>query len=86
MRNGLMNMATPLNTSIFMDLVEPVERSNFSSLLSLFSSLSRAGGISIGGYMMQHFSYHSPYYLTTILYLSAIGVFVYVTRKSRRAA
>lgn len=86
MRNGLMNMATPLNTSIFMDLVEPVERSNFSSLLSLFSSLSRAGGISIGGYMMQHFSYHSPYYLTTVLYLSAIGVFVYVTRRSRKAA
>lgn len=82
MRNGLMNMATPLNTSIFMDLVNPAERSNFSSLLSLFSSLSRAGGISIGGYIMQNFKYHTPYYLTTLLYLSAIGVFVYVTKKS----
>lgn len=85
MRNGLMNMATPLNTSIFMDLVKPEERSNFSSLLSLFSSFSRAAGISIGGYMMQHISYHSPYYLTTALYLSAISVFVYVTKKSKKA-
>ncbi|MGB5822974.1 MAG: MFS transporter [Proteocatella sp.] len=84
MRNGLMNMATPLNTSIFMDLVEPEERSNFSSLLSLFSSFSRAIGISVGGYMMQHINYHSPYYLTTILYLSAISVFIYVTKKSKK--
>ncbi|WP_028829095.1 MFS transporter [Proteocatella sphenisci] len=82
MRNGLMNMATPLNTSIFMDLVEPVERSNFSSLLSLFSSLSRAGGISMGGYIMEHFSYHTPYYFTTLLYISAIGVFIYASKKS----
>jgi len=85
MRNGLMNMATPLNTSIFMDLVEPVERSNFSSLLSLFSSLSRAGGISIGGYVMQNFKYHTPYYFTTLLYISAIIVFIYATKKSNNS-
>lgn len=84
MRNGLMNMAAPLNTSIFMELVEPEERSNFSSLLSLFSSFSRAIGISIGGYLMQNMGYNSPYYLTVILYLSAIGVFVNATNSEKR--
>lgn len=84
MRNGLMNMAAPLNTSIFMGLVEPEERSNFSSLLSLFSSFSRAIGISIGGYLMQHISYNFPYYLTVILYLSAVGVFINATKSEQK--
>lgn len=83
MRNGLMNMAAPLNTSIFMELVSPEERSNFSSLLSLFSSFSRAIGISIGGYLMQHVSYNFPYYLTVLLYLSAIGVFINATKAEK---
>lgn len=83
MRNGLMNMAAPLNTSIFMELVSPEERSNFSSLLSLFSSFSRAIGISIGGYLMQHVSYNFPYYLTVLLYLSAICVFINATKAEK---
>ena len=77
-------MAAPLNTSIFMGLVEPEERSNFSSLLSLFSSFSRAIGISIGGYLMQHISYNFPYYLTVILYLSAVGVFINATKSEQK--
>lgn len=83
MRNGLMNMAAPLNISIFMELVKPDERSNFSSLLSLFSSFSRAIGISVGGYLMQNVSYNFPYYLTVLLYLSAIGVFVNATKAEK---
>lgn len=83
MRNGLMNMAAPLNTSIFMELVSPDERSNFSSLLSLFSSFSRAIGISIGGYLMEHISYNFPYYFTVVLYLSAIAVFINATKAEK---
>lgn len=81
MRNGLMNMALPLNSSIFMELVSPDERATLSSIISLTSSLSRAIGISIGGYLMHAYSYNLPYLFTIILYGLAVYIFYKTTKK-----
>lgn len=75
MRNGLMNMATPLTQNLSMELVDKKDRTNLSSLISLCSNISRAIGISIGGFMMEKISYNSPYYLTVILYIIGVVIF-----------
>ncbi len=75
MRNGLMNMATPLMQNLSMELVDERDRTNLSSVLSLSSNISRAVGIAIGGFMMESISYNAPYYLTVITY--AIGILMF---------
>lgn len=78
MRNGLMNMATPLIQNLSMEMVNEKDRTNLSSVLSLSSNVSRAIGIAIGGFMMETISYNSPYYLTIVIYLGAIVMFSYI--------
>lgn len=78
MRNGLMNMATPLTQNLSMEMVDAKDRTNLSSLFSLSSNISRAIGISIGGFMMESISYNAPYYLTVVIYLMAVGMFSYI--------
>lgn len=75
MRNGLMNMATPLTQNLSMELVDKKDRTNLSSMISLCSNISRAIGISIGGVIMEKISYNSPYYLTVILYIIGVVIF-----------
>ena len=84
MRNGLMNMATPLTQNLSMELVEERDRTNLSSVLSLSSNISRAIGIAIGGFMMENISYNSPYYLTVVIYFIAIAMFSYVYKDEIR--
>ena len=78
MRNGLMNMANPLTQNLSMEMVDAQNRTNLSSLFSLSSNISRAIGISIGGFMMESISYNAPYYLTVVIYLMAVGMFTYI--------
>ena len=77
-RNGLMNMANPLTQNLSMEMVDAQNRTNLSSLFSLSSNISRAIGISIGGFMMESISYNAPYYLTVVIYLMAVGMFTYI--------
>lgn len=75
MRSSLMNMARPVNQNISMDMVEPSERANMGSMFSLSNNISRAVGIYIGGYLMENFSYNTPYYFTVALYLMGSLIF-----------
>ncbi|WP_270942263.1 MFS transporter [Romboutsia lituseburensis] len=84
MRNGLMNMATPLTQNLSMELVDKKDRTNLSSLISLCSNISRAIGISIGGLMMEKISYNSPYYLTVILYIIGVVIFASLYKKESK--
>ncbi|CEH33656.1 Major facilitator superfamily domain, general substrate transporter [Romboutsia lituseburensis] len=84
MRNGLMNMATPLTQNLSMELVDKKDRTNLSSMISLCSNISRAIGISIGGVMMEKISYNSPYYLTVILYIIGVVIFANLYKKESK--
>lgn len=76
MRSSLMNMAFPLIQNIGMEMVHPLDRANLSSLMSLSGNLTRAIGISIGGFIMENYSYNVPYYFTVGLYLIATLMFI----------
>lgn len=78
MRNGLMNMASPLIQSLSMEIVHDSERTNMSSLIALSSNISRAIGIAIGGFLMETISYTIPYYFTVGFYLIAVILFSYI--------
>lgn len=75
MRNGLMNMATPVMQNLEMELIEEDERTNLSSLAAVVQNLSRAVGITAGGFIMEHISYNAPYFVTVVLYV--IGVLIF---------
>lgn len=75
MRNGLMNMATPVIQNLEMELIEEDERTNLSSLAAVVQNLSRAIGITIGGFLMEQMSYNTPYFVTVLLYI--IGVLIF---------
>ncbi|MBP2028317.1 MFS family permease [Acetoanaerobium pronyense] len=78
MRSSLMNMAFPLIQNIGMEMVHPLDRANLSSLMSLSGNLTRALGISVGGFIMENYSYNMPYYFTVGLYLIATSMFVFM--------
>ena len=81
MRNGLMNMASPLLQNLAMELVDEENRTNMSSLSSLSSNISRAVGISIGGLLMENISYNAPYYITIVVYLVSIMLFTSIYKE-----
>ncbi len=70
-----MNMATPVMQNLEMDLIEEDERTNLSSLAAVVQNLSRAIGITAGGFIMEHISYNAPYFVTVVLYV--IGVLIF---------
>ncbi len=75
MRNGLMNMATPVIQNLEMELIEEDERTNLSSLAAVVQNLSRAIGITIGGFLMERMSYNTPYFVTVLLYIVGVLIF-----------
>jgi len=81
MRNGLMNMAMPLIQNLSMEIVDEKERTNLSSFVSLSSNISRALGIYIGGFLMETFTYNTPYYFTVLFYIIGIIMFAVMYRK-----
>lgn len=72
-RNGLMNMAGPVNNSMSMELIEDSQRSIYSSINSISNNFTRAISSMLGGYIMHNFAngYEIPYFLTAIIYAIA---------------
>lgn len=70
-----MNMATPVIQNLSMELVSEDERTNLSSVVSLASNISRAIGITIGGFLMESISYNAPYFFTVVLYVAGSLIF-----------
>lgn len=80
-RSSLMNMANPLVQNLGMEMVHPLDRANLSSLMTLSNNITRAIGISAGGYIMKNISYNMPYYFTVFFYLCSVFVFVRMYRE-----
>ncbi len=80
-RNTLMNMANPLLTSLINDLVPGEERGRVFGIWMLLSSIPRALGPGIGGYLMNSGYLDLPLYITSVLYAIAVTLF-YVLLKN----
>ena len=74
-RNTLMNMANPLLTSLINDLVPGEERGRVFGVWMLLSSIPRALGPGIGGYLMDSGYIDLPLYITSLLYAAAVVLF-----------
>lgn len=81
-RSSLMNMAQPLIQNLYMDIVDDQHRPLVSALRSTVNNIARAGGILLGGYMMQNISYGSPYVITIICYIIGMLLFRWNFRKT----
>ncbi|WP_264890725.1 MFS transporter [Vulcanisaeta souniana] len=74
-RNTLMNMASPLLTSLINELVPREERGRVFGIWNMISSIPRAVGPSIGGYLMDVGYLDLPLYITSALYAVAVILF-----------
>ncbi|WP_040209961.1 MFS transporter [Clostridium polynesiense] len=76
-RNGLMNMAGPVVSTLTMELIDSSQRSTFASINNIANNLSRAISTMLGGFIMANvpYGYEVPYFLTAMLYLAATLLF-----------
>lgn len=79
-RNTLMNMANPLLTSLINDLTPREERGRVFGIWNMLSSIPRAIGPGIGGYLMNIGYLDTPLYLTAMLYATAVTLFYALLR------
>ena len=79
-RNTLMNMANPLLTSLINELVPREERGRVFGIWNMISSIPRAVGPGIGGYLMDIGYLDLPLYITSILYAIAVILFYALLR------
>jgi len=84
-RSSLMNMANPILQNLYMDLSSDVHRPIISSLRSTTNNLARALGILLGGFMMKHISYSSPYAVTITCYLIGTLLFRHIFKSEKMA-
>jgi MFS family permease len=75
LRNTLMNMSNPLLTSLINDLAPSEEKGRIFGIWNTASSIPRALGPGIGGYLINNGYLDTPIYITAILYTSAITLF-----------
>jgi len=75
LRSSLMNMGQPLIRNISMDIIEAHHRPLMSAMRAMANNLTRALGIFIGGWLMEHFNYNTPYIFTIALYLTGTALF-----------
>ncbi|MBN1149697.1 MFS transporter [candidate division WOR-3 bacterium] len=86
-RAALMNMAQPLFTNYAMEQVHKDEQPLTNALLVIAWTAGRGVSASIGGFLIERFSYTLPFFTTSALYLVSsllILGFFGLTRKSDR--
>lgn|GEM_PF-2548801 len=71
-RNSLMNLVNPVNTQLLMDIYGERQRLNIVAVNMMAFPLGRALGAQVGGNMMRHINYQSPYWVTLALYAGGI--------------
>ncbi|MGC8583307.1 MAG: MFS transporter [Thermoproteus sp.] len=74
-RTALMNMANPLLSALINDLVPQEERGRVFGLWNTLSSVPRAVGPAIGGYLMGSGMIDAPLFITAGLYAVAVALF-----------
>ena len=73
-----MNMAQPLFTNFAMEKVRTDEQPFTNALLVIAWTAGWGVSASIGGYLIEHFSYSVPFLSTSLLYLiSTVIIFVF---------
>ncbi|BCU67553.1 MFS transporter [Sulfolobales archaeon HS-7] len=80
-RNVFMNMTQPLWTSMFMKVIPENERGRGMSLVSLFDSIPRSMGPTIGGFFFSIDNLYLPFLITGLLYLISNIVFYLLFRR-----
>jgi len=83
-RNTLMNMASPLLTSLINELVPREERGRVFGVWNTLSLIPRAVGPGLGGYLMDIGYLDLPLYLTSMLYATAVILFYILFRDVER--
>jgi MFS family permease len=81
-RAALMNMAQPLFTNFAMEQVGHDEHAFTNALLVIAWTVGWGASASIGGYLIEYFSYSLPFFTTSVLYLiSTAIIFVFFSTK-----
>ena len=82
-RAFLMNMASPLQSSMIMGLVPEDERGAASGVSAALWRLPNALSTSIGAWLMGIGLLATPFFLASILYIISIGLFWYYFRSTK---
>ncbi|MBN2621501.1 MFS transporter [candidate division WOR-3 bacterium] len=81
-RAAFMNMAQPLFTNYAMERVRHDEHAFTNALLVIAWTVGWGASASVGGYLIEHFSYSLPFFTTSVLYLiSTIVIFAFFGKK-----
>jgi len=83
-RNSLMNLVNPVNTQLLMDIYGERQRLNIVAINMMAFPLGRALGAQVGGNMMRHINYQSPYWVTLVLYAGGILLYFLAYAKLER--
>ena len=83
-RNSLMNLVNPVNTQLLMDIYGERQRLNIVAINMMAFPLGRALGAQVGGNMMRHIDYQSPYWVTLVLYAGGILLYYFAYAKLER--
>lgn len=85
LRSSLMNMSQPLIRNIAMNIASEAHRPLMSAMRVMVNNLTRALGIFIGGYLMERYTYNTPYAFTIVFYLIGTGLFYFLFREEIRS-
>ena len=70
-RNSMMNMSSPISTTLGMEIVPADKRATSSSTMNMADSLARSVAQLAGGQIMQNWGNNVPYFFTCAIYLVA---------------
>lgn len=81
-RAALMNMAQPLFTNFAMEKVNHDEQPFTNALLVIAWTAGWGVSASIGGFLIERFSYTAPFFITSFLYFASTVVIFFFFRKA----
>ncbi|MGB3479762.1 MAG: MFS transporter [bacterium] len=86
-RAALMNMAQPLFTNFAMEKVKHDEQAFTNALLVIAWTAGWGASASVGGFLIERFSYTIPFLSTSVLYLiSTVIIFAFFRKESKIAS
>jgi len=79
-RNLLMNVTSPIQTALLMDLVSPDERASANSMIHAFWDIPNSASPYLGGYLMKNVSLSLPFFVCGFFYSISVGLFFVLFR------
>jgi len=79
----LMNLSNPLGQSLIMGLVSPEERGMASGINAALWRLPNGASLTVGAYLIGIGMLALPFYIATVLYVSAITMFWFLFRNAK---